>query len=135
MSRALPPTDLSQGRTQALLVLGLIFVLSAAPTLIAWGHGDFANAGVKLASFAVTVFVLWNVYRGSLIALFVTLALSGLGGVLLMLVSPLGGFSLRTLVVLLAGLVFAICAAALYAHPPIKAFLTAQRQGRSRRAS
>lgn len=142
MARPLPsppspdPADLAAGRLQTLLVLGLIFVLVVSPTVIALAHGGVVEQpGGKLAGFAVTLFVLWNVYRGSLIALFVTLALSGLGGLFLMLLSPLGGFSLRTLEVLLVGLVFAICAAALYAHGPIKAFLLSQRQGGSRRAS
>ncbi len=121
-------SELSAGRLQTLLALGLLFVLSAAPTLMALGRGGVENPGLKLAGFVVELFLLWNVYRGSLIALFIALAIFGLGGLLTMLVSPIGGFSLRTLVLLLAGLVFAICAAALYAHPPIKAFLAYQRR-------
>lgn len=131
MSRPLSP-ELLQGRAQTQLALGIIFVLSAAPTLANWVRGDFQNVGLKLAGFALTAFVLWQVYRGSLIALFLTLALSGLGGFALMLLSPLGGFSVQTFFLLAAGLAFAISAIALYAHTPIKAFLLAQR-GHSRR--
>ena len=128
MSRP-PAPDLAAGRTQTRLALGLLFVLSAAPTLIALGHGGVENPGLKLPGFAVTAFVLWQVYRGSRLALYLTLALSVLGGLALTLLSPLGGLSLRTLVLLLVGLAFAICGLSLYAHPPIKAFLEAQRRG------
>lgn len=134
MSRPTLTPELSAGRAQTQLALGVIFVLSAAPTLANWVRGDFVNAGIKLAGFGVTAFVLWQVYRGSLIALFLTLALSGLGGFALMLLSPLGGVSVQTALLLLAGLAFAVCAIALYAHAPIKAFLVAQRQGTSRRS-
>ena len=127
MSRPLSP-ELLQGRAQTQLALGIIFVLSAAPTLANWVRGDFQNVGLKLAGFAVTAFVLWQVYRGSLIALYLTLVLSGLGGFALMLLSPLGGFSVQTFFLLAAGLAFAISAIALYAHAPIKAFLLAQRR-------
>ena len=129
MSRPSLAPDLAAGRFQTLLVLGLLFVLVVAPTLIALARGGVVeNPAGKLAGFAVTLFVLWQVFRGSRPALFVTLALSGLGGLALMLLSPLGGLSLRTLEVLLVGLVFAICAVALYAHAPIKAFLEWQRR-------
>ncbi len=130
MSRPTLAPELVTGRAQTQLALGVIFVLSAAPTLANWVRGDFVNVGLKLAGFAVTAFVLLQVYRGSQIALFLTLALSGLGGFALMLLSPLGGISVQTVLLLLAGLAFAICAIALYAHAPIKAFLSAQRRSR-----
>jgi hypothetical protein len=131
MSRPNLPPDLVLGRAQTQLALGVIFVLSAAPTVANWVHGDFLNVGLKVAGFAVTAFVLWQVYRGSQIALFLTLALSGLGGFALMLLSPLGGVSVPTVLLLLAGLAFAVSAIALYAHAPIKAFLAAQRRSGS----
>ena len=127
MSRPLSP-ELLQGRAQTQLALGIIFVLSAAPTLANWVRGDVQGVGLKLGGFALTAFVLWQVYRGSLIALYLTLALSGLGGFALMLLSPLGGFSVQTVFLLVAGLAFAICAIVLYVHAPIKAFLEAQRR-------
>ena len=127
MSRPLSP-ELLQGRAQTQLALGIIFVLSAAPTLANWVRGDFQGVGPKLVVFAITAFVLWQVYRGSLIALYLTLVLSGLGGFALMLLSPLGGFSVQTVFLLVAGLVFAICAIVLYVHAPIKAFLETQRR-------
>lgn len=131
MSRPLSP-ELLQGRAQTQLALGIIFVLSAAPTLANWVRGDFQSVGLKLAGFALTALVLWQVYRGSLIALFLTLALSGLGGFTLMLLSPLGGFSVQTFFLLAAGLAFAVCAIVLYAHPPVKSFLEAQRRAARR---
>ncbi len=127
MRQPSPDPSLALGRTQARLSLGVIFLLSAAPVVARWVRGDVAQAGVQLAGFAVTAFVLWQVYRGSRVALFVTLAITVLGGLALMLLSPLAGISVQTLMLLLAGLAFAICGLALYAHAPIRAFLEAQR--------
>ena len=118
---------LVQGRAQTLLTLGVLFVLSAAPTLANWVRGEFQTVGVKLAGFALTAGVLWLVYRGSRIALLLTLGLSVFGGLSLMLLSPLGGLSAQTVLLLVAGLAFAVCGLLLYAHPPIRDFLQAQR--------
>lgn len=130
MTRPSPTSELAQGRAQAQLVLGILFVLSAAPTVANWVRGDFANAGIKVAGFAVSAFVLWQVFRGSLLALYVTLVLSVLGGLALMLLSGLAGLSVQMLILLLAGFAFAACGLALYVHAPIKAFLEAQRRRR-----
>jgi hypothetical protein len=125
-----PSPELLQGRAQTQLALGVLLVLVMAPTVSNWVRGDFQYLGSKLVGFALSALVLWQVYRGSRVALYVTLGLSVLGGLTLMLLSPLGGFSVRSLILLLAGLAFAVCGLALYAHAPIKVFLEAQRRSR-----
>jgi hypothetical protein len=129
-SGQVPTPELLQGRAQTQLALGVLLVLVMAPTVSNWVRGDVQYLGSKLAGFAISALVLWQVYRGSRVALYITLGLSVLGGLTLMLLSPLGGFSVRSLILLLAGLAFAVCGLALYAHAPIKAFLEAQRRAR-----
>jgi len=105
MRQPSPDPSLALGRTQARLSLGVIFLLSAAPVVARWVRGDVAQAGVQLAGFAVTAFVLWQVYRGSRVALFVTLAITVLGGLALIAPQPPGRASpSQTLMLLLAGL-------------------------------
>lgn len=125
--------ELEQGQRQAQLALGVLFVLGVVPTLSSWVRGDFQNAPARIFGFALSGYLLWQVYRGSRPALYLTLALALPGGLALLLLSPLGGVSVTTLILMLAGLGFAVCGLALTVHPPVRDFLAAQRGSRSGR--
>ncbi|GGQ93116.1 hypothetical protein [Deinococcus ruber] len=129
MSR--PPATLSplalQGRAQTQLALGVILVLSLAPTVADWVRGDMQGAGGRIVGAVLTALVLWQVYRGATWALYLTVALSVLGGLGLMLLSGLNGFKIQTLILFAVGAGFAVSGLALYSQQAIRAFLDGQR--------
>lgn len=127
-----PPVSpaLAQGRSHLQLALGVLFVLGSAPTISNWVRGDLTDWGGKAVGIVLSALLLWQVYCGRRWALYITLGLSVLGGLALMLLSPLAGLSLRLPLLLIAGLAFAVSGLALYAHPPIKGFLAYQARQR-----
>ena len=116
-----------QGRAQTQLALGVLLVLSLAPTFADWVRGDFQGAGSRIVGAVLTALVLWQVYQGKTWALYVTIALSVLGGLGLMLLSGLNGFKIQTLILFAVGLGFAVSGLALYSQQAIRAFLDVQR--------
>ncbi|ULH16045.1 hypothetical protein MF271_05275 [Deinococcus sp. KNUC1210] len=116
-----------QGRAQTQLALGVLLVLSLAPTVADWVRGDFQGAGGRIVGAVLTALVLWQVYRGATWALYLTVVLSVLGGLGLMLLSGLNGFKVQTLILFAVGAGFAVSGLALYSQQAIRAFLEGQR--------